>query len=173
MHYEMKPYTLSSSSHHRATNQVVMKRESEAIHVGCVTEGMDNDRVGYNATTAQCGIQVCHKFKMLHQVAMIAPMIYCTAENLLRLKIMFFKSCLTNCSLVNVILISDGYFQNFLQNFLLKFAAVRYNNPDAFCSSWLLAVSLCSVHDLAQVVVQEHPKEDPTCTFKLIQIIII
>ena len=59
MHYEMKPYPLSSSSHYRATNKVVMKRESEAIHVGCVTEGMDNDRVGYNAATAQCGIQVC------------------------------------------------------------------------------------------------------------------
>ena len=58
----MKPYPLSSSgSRHRATDKVVMKRESEAIHVGCVTEGMDNDRVGYNATTAQCGIQVCKK----------------------------------------------------------------------------------------------------------------
>ena len=33
-----------------------MKRESEAIHVGCITEGMENDRVGYNATTAQYGI---------------------------------------------------------------------------------------------------------------------
>ena len=58
MHYEMKPYPLSSSSRHRATDKVVMKRESEAIHVGCVTEGMDNDRVGYNTATAQCGIQV-------------------------------------------------------------------------------------------------------------------
>ena len=59
MHYEMKPYPMSSSSHHRTTDKVVLKRESEAIHVGCVTEGMDSDRVGYNATTAQCGIQVC------------------------------------------------------------------------------------------------------------------
>lgn len=61
MHYEMKPYPLSSStsSHHRAMDKVVMKRESEAIHVGCVTEGMDNDRVGYNVATAQCGIPVC------------------------------------------------------------------------------------------------------------------
>ena len=55
----MKPYPLSSSSNHRTSDKVVMKRESEAIHVGCVTEGMDNDRVGYNAATAQCGIQVC------------------------------------------------------------------------------------------------------------------
>ena len=59
MHYEMKPYPMSSSSsHHRTTDKVVLKRESEAIHVGCVTEGMDSDRVGYNAATAQCGIQV-------------------------------------------------------------------------------------------------------------------
>jgi len=59
MHYEMKPYQLSALSNHRTPHKVVLKRESEAIHVGCVTEGMDNDRVGYNATTAQCGIQVC------------------------------------------------------------------------------------------------------------------
>ena len=59
MHYEMKPYPLSSSAYHRSSGKVVLKRESEAIHVGCVTEGMDNDRVGYNAATAQCGIQVC------------------------------------------------------------------------------------------------------------------
>ena len=64
MHYEMKPYPMSSSSHHRTTDKVVLKRESEAIHVGCVTEGMDSDRVGYNATTAQCGIQVCMPFMM-------------------------------------------------------------------------------------------------------------
>lgn len=57
MHYEMKPYPLSSSANHRSSGKVVLKRESEAIHVGCVTEGMDNDRVGYNTATAQCGIQ--------------------------------------------------------------------------------------------------------------------
>jgi len=64
MHYEMKPYALSASSSAQsrpAHNKVVLKRESEAIHVGCVTEGMERDNgISYNSATAQCGIPVCY-----------------------------------------------------------------------------------------------------------------
>ena len=63
MHYEMKPYAPSSTQSRPAHNKVVLKRESEAIHVGCVTEGMERDNgISYNSATAQCGIPVCYLF---------------------------------------------------------------------------------------------------------------
>jgi len=84
MHYEMKPYALAtaSSTSRPAHNKVVLKRESEAIHVGCVTEGMERDNgISYNTATAQCGIPVCYIFgvKVLTDI-FIAPLVL----NLLR-----------------------------------------------------------------------------------------